>query len=1081
MSRSILAAALILISTAILAEPVVVARDVHPTASGLNNQRTIVRNSGGILYCAYSGWDGSSYQIYIAMSNDDGMSWISDWAQVTFDSLDHVQPSLAIDEEDTLHVVWRGNLDSGSDGDLLYTKNPAFAIETLCVSTGYPGVHCPSLAIGPDDDLHVAWTGCPSSWRVRYMRFDFSAGSWGPVEDVGVRTPSRWPSVEVDNVGTPHIVYRNTFGSPSHYRCSHRMKIGGAWSGFNGEERDTLDEFIVSGSSSLEHSSIYIDPNDNLYATWQWNASFGTNPDTVRFRRFDYSSYGWGDVFAIWGNDSSASHTAYNGDVVVDSAGNIYVFYHDNDSCYVAISYDEGASFVSDSMVSHGNYEARYPTARGSLWPATNRTGQCIDYVYTWNHPDSSVRYLLYDNTCGQKETTFVVAEVVDPPEDIISACSDQSITSYITCPEPCSTHLFSAGTTVEYYDSASGTWRPTTARDSSVWMPYIVPGADWVWGSSIAAGRGYWFRAYLNHDCGEIYRATIKIRCDNKAWIYCNGELVDTTNGYAGTGPWGWRTMFEFDLTEYIHGGVDTFTFLATNVSGWAGLAFDIFVHNPGGCCGEIDPYSLDFAVNGDHFVYGDPELAWDGDSTLVFTPQPPDTFENGDTVYAKLVYASDTCNGELDTSLIDASVFFYIDLAPPTIELISPALGDFTSLPDGFTFAIWDSFSGLDTSTITVDVNGLEFGVGEYGADFSDTVLSFNSSDVGLTWSPGDSVIIIVVAMDSPDLCAPNIDTVRFAWFMRDPEAPVPSIVEPEEWIYSACEPESILIEILDPHGIDETTIELEINGDIYTIDSAAVSWEEPILSYFDADGWPGQDTIDISLNHAEDIFGNDISAPLQWSFIVDYQPPDVDMTEPAVEMTRDIRQDIVFWICDDLSGVDVSNAILTVDGVEYELTDMVWNPDGQCGELRFRPEDVGLMFVNGESVFVSLQIGDSPDRCDPNVEEYNWDFFIEPEVGCEVVPNPFTPNGDDINDRAMFFYPNMFSEPAELVVFDSRNREIWRSEIPAQTDIYDAPGRLWNGRTNAGEPAEQGLYIYILNSGGRVVCNGTILLLR
>ena len=1081
MLRKIIAITFIIFTITALAEPVVVARDVHGSASGLNNQRTIVRNSGGILYCAYSGFDGGSYQIYIAMSNDNGTSWVPDWRQITFDTTNHYQPSLVIDSQDTLHLVWRGNSVTGSDANLLYAKWPAFTITTLCASSGYPGAYCPSMAVGPDDDLHVVWTGCPSGWQVRYMRFDVATGSWGPTENVGVMTPSRWPSVEADTDGNPHVVYRNTFGSPSHYRCSHRMKIGGTWRGFNGENRDTLDVFLVSGRSSLEFTSIYIDPDDNLYATWQWNDYFGSHPDTVRFRKFNHSAYTWGAETAIWGNDSSDSYTAYNGDVVVDSSGVIYVFYHDNDSCYVAISYDGGLSFVGDSVVSHGNYTARYPTARGSLWPPFNRTGSCIDYVYTWSHPDSTIKYLIYDNTCGQKETTFVVAETVFPPSGVISSCSDQSIITYIACPEPCSVSLFSSPATVEYYDSASATWRPVSARDPSVWEPYEVPGADWVWGSMMSAGRGYWFRAFIEHDCTEFSRATIKIRCDNQAWVYCNDEFVDTTNGYSGTGPWGWRTMFEFDLTEFLHGGTDTFTILATNVSGWAGLAFHISIENPGGCCGEIDPWSIDYVVNGRHYSYGDPELDWDGDSTLIFTPMPPDTFQNGDTVFAKLLFAADTCVGELDTVVTNASVLFFIDLAPPVIQLISPSFGDLTSLPDNFFFGLWDSISGLDIASIRADVGGLIFGDGEFGAIYADSVFSFAATDVGIVWSPGDSIIISISAWDSPDLCDPNADTLRWAWFMRDPEAPIPSIIEPEPWIYSACAPESIMVEILDPHGIAPATIELEINGEIFTVDSPEISWEEPVLTYFAVDGWPNTDTIRVSLNHAEDIFGNDISAPLQWAFIVDYEPPTAEMTAPAVEMTRDVRQDIVIWICDRLSGVDPSTALLNIDGAEFPLENMQWTPDAPCGELYFRPEDVGLIFVNGETVHVCLTIGDSPNRCAPNVAEFCWSFLIEPEVGCEVVPNPFTPNADNINDVAMFFYPNMFSEPAELVVFDTRNREVWRSSIPTQEDIVSAPGRLWDGRRKDGTQADSGIYLYVLTSGGRVICNGTLLLLR
>jgi len=676
------------------------------------------------------------------------------------------------------------------------------------------------------------------------------------------------------------------------------------------------------------------------------------------------------------------------------------------------------------------------------------------------------------------------------PSEGIFTSCSDQEMTVYIACCDSSAgagdtIKITSNDSTVEYFDSTTMTWEPVVALDPTPWGTYWVhldtDSCDWVWSEYPATGsHGDWFQILVNSGCTNIDTAFIRIQVDNKGTLFGNGTYIDTTHGNPGSGSTGWRQLFEFDLTAYFHGVVDTLEIMGYNSGGMAGILFELYVIC-GGCCGNIDPYSIDFAVNGNIYSFGDPSLSWDGDSILTFTPQSPDTFEDGDTVFAELLYAADSCDWVFDTSIFTVDLEFFVDLSPPTFRLIYPLPGDLTSLPDSFVFMVWDSFSGLDTLSISANAAGAWFSVGDFGSEYRDTALVFSSADVGLVWSPGDSIIIYLAAMDSPDLCSPNADSVRFVWFMRDPNAPVPSIVEPSPWIYSACVPESIVIEILDPHGIEESTIQLDINGNIYDLTATELSWNEPYLNYYSTSGWPGEDTITIELLHARDIFSNDISAPLAWSFIVDYNPPTATLTEPAVYMVRDIQQDISIDVCDFLSGPNSSTAVLTIDGIAYTGGQLSWQAHGDCATVFFRPEDTGLTFINGDTVHVCIEISDSPDRCAPNLAEYCWDFTIEPTVGCEVVPNPFTPNGDETNDRALFFYPNMFSEAADIIIFDSKNHEIWRSEVAAQTDITSAPGRLWNGEDSSGEPATPGLYLYIVNSGGRVICNGTLLLLR
>ena len=791
----------------IVAAPVRVARDVHSVASGTNNARTVVADRMGRLYAAYSGHDLSNYQIYIAYSIDGGATWDPTWATITTSALDDLSPSMAIDSNDTLHVVWRGNISTGTDADLLYTKYPNPSITTICAHSGYPGTNCPSIAVDSNDDLHVAWTGCPSAWRVRYMHYDRGTGTWDPPEDIGTRTPSRWPSIEVDSANRPHIVYRNSFSS--HYHCAHRYKESGAWVGFNGEDHDTLDIL----PASVEYSSVFIDPAGNLHAVWEWMAAFSSNPDSVRYRKYNILSTSWLPIYTPFGNGPADVHTVYNGDVVVDDMNDVYIFYHDNNSLYCNVSRDGGATFTLDTLLSNDG-RARYPNARGSNFPAFNRpVFPCVDYVWTWNDPDSAVVSLMFDRLClepeEEPETTFVCAHFGEPAESSWTSCEDQSITAFIGCCNSGDTlKVFSSDTTVEYFDSTTSSWLPALYLNPTPWGTYWIhlDSSDWVWSEYPASyNHGDWFRSIIDFDCDDIDTAFIRIQCDNKGYIYANGTYVDTTHGNSGGGSAGWRTLYEFDLTPYFHGGADTVTIRGYNSGGIAGMMFEIGIICRGACCGAIDESTIDFTLNGDHYSPADPELFWDGDSTLVFTPIPPDTFENGDTIVACVEYAEDTCAGALDTAVCRS---FFVDLSPPVIWGIEPPPG--STVPDTFPdiyFDLFDSLSGLDTSSIAVSVSSTgetPFTLIWTGTEWH---LEWNLS-TGWWW--GDTVTICVTATDTTDYCPDNILDTCWRFYIQPcrpldiwVDCPLPC------YSYSSCTTGAVVFGISDTagRGIDTT----------------------------------------------------------------------------------------------------------------------------------------------------------------------------------------------------------------------------------------------------------------------------------
>ena len=70
----------------------------------------------------------------------------------------------------------------------------------------------------------------------------------------------------------------------------------------------------------------------------------------------------------------------------------------------------------------------------------------------------------------------------------------------------------------------------------------------------------------------------------------------------------------------------------------------------------------------------------------------------------------------------------------------------------------------------------------------------------------------------------------------------------------------------------------------------------------------------------------------------------------------------------------------------------------------------------------------------------------------------PNIFTPNGDGKNDWLEFDLPLGFQEFANIQVFNRWGQLVFSSENSLVTS--------WNGRTNVGREAPDGVYFYVVS---------------
>ncbi|MBN1756298.1 gliding motility-associated C-terminal domain-containing protein [bacterium] len=313
-----------------------------------------------------------------------------------------------------------------------------------------------------------------------------------------------------------------------------------------------------------------------------------------------------------------------------------------------------------------------------------------------------------------------------------------------------------------------------------------------------------------------------------------------------------------------------------------------------------------------------------------------------------------------------------------------------------------------------------------------------------------------------------------------------PVAEIIEPLPFTSTSCVDQSIIISIHQNFDIQSESIILEVTDSGYTIDDQELTWVDNILTWrmrsggFWEEGW-----VNPRLIQAIDIYGAPIYTPLEWSFYVDLTAPELIHLFPADEAMIDKQNFTIEGLFRDYpSGIDASTFELNIRhrGRESVLDTsspaIFWiEPDSLTSGFRFDPEAIGLSYAAGDSFYIYLRVGDKIDYCSSNIGFWSIFFWIEPEVQCAESTDPFTPNDDGINDRVVFTYPHLYRQKATMRIYNMDSREIYSREV----EPGDPKSMYWEGYDQGGHKAPMGLYMYVVESRGEILCRGTITLVR
>ncbi|MFP4459484.1 MAG: gliding motility-associated C-terminal domain-containing protein [Candidatus Zixiibacteriota bacterium] len=463
-----------------------------------------------------------------------------------------------------------------------------------------------------------------------------------------------------------------------------------------------------------------------------------------------------------------------------------------------------------------------------------------------------------------------------------------------------------------------------------------------------------------------------------------------------------------------------------------------------------DLDISEISLAIFDDTLTLGSDEIELIED-TLLYRPDTP--WENGDTVEAVLISASDIEGHELSEPI---SCEFYIDHQPPRIEPIYPAemsyINETTPIME---FGLWDNYN-LDNTHLSFDIEGFSFDWSDGYASYLDSTLSVDISLIGISLPAGDTITVCIDSiMDEVALCEPN-DTSYCYSFMVDNLVPACSLVFPFDSAIVACSDTGFSCFISDEFsGIVPDSIIASINAIDYRISSPELAYDvaESLLHFTPSLSYVSGDIIDVEITNAFDNAGNEASM-LSFSYLIDLDPPVVTEYYPPYDaIVADGSPLAWFILIDSLAGLDPTSVIVSYDGISYDIASA---PGFFINEdtVFFSADSAELRFETGDTVELCIiSAADMPDFCDANVMEDSvcMRFLINADGPVSEIISPG--DGDYISCTGdSQFVSFRITDPDGIewdsLIIVSEDVEYYESspEIEIGDTCYYRPSRIW-----------------------------------
>ncbi len=297
--------------------PVVVDQTQDEKALGYPDSRKIVRNSRGELFIAYRKQHTMTskefYHIFVAKSSDNGGSWVVLNGNKPIETVGDFQqrvPSIAVDANDVLHVVWYGN-DADNPGEnerqVKYVRSTDggttwSAWKNIAPVTGYEEEDLwqehPAIAVGADNRVYVVWQGKEPEFSASQTKFTSSADggvTWSPWININPSSENRSrPTIAPGTDGTLHVLAYGGTSDTQQVTWSRSTDDGRSWTDW---------ALIAASEQDQRHVSVVIDRQNQLHAMWRQEPEDATSNAEPQIHYAYYNGSDWSAATVVGSAD----------------------------------------------------------------------------------------------------------------------------------------------------------------------------------------------------------------------------------------------------------------------------------------------------------------------------------------------------------------------------------------------------------------------------------------------------------------------------------------------------------------------------------------------------------------------------------------------------------------------------------------------------------------------------------------------------------------------------------------------------------------------------------------------------------
>ena len=500
-----------------------------------------------------------------------------------------------------------------------------------------------------------------------------------------------------------------------------------------------------------------------------------------------------------------------------------------------------------------------------------------------------------------------------------------------------------------------------------------------------------------------------------------------------------------------------------ATNVSPDCSISFHIKDDLSG-----VDSNSIHLKLDG---TFVEPTISGDvHDYKILYNP--PDPFWYGQQVLLE-IDAWDLAKDAPNVMKTDSCLFtIMFDKSPPEIIWIKPGQpGEYIPLDSEFIADITDLLTG-------VNFNSLKF---KFQDQPINAQIDYNQNSCRMYYKPTDRLKYnqrVEFIITGSDLASqPNWikDSLFTFYTIEDHNPPYITSRTPQANETGVSFNTDIIVYINDDiAGVNVDSIQMTVEGVVVTplISGTRKSYQ---LLYKEPNGFRSGQRVDITVD------AEDLSNPPNkmftdnYSFFIKEIYPDLFIKSFTADFSKVLVHKPIQL--DAKIGVEIAPVF---DPIEIKI----WDNERAIFDTILPPMHGNEIVDFSRSIIfndkgkheLKLTI-DSENKIRETDETNNTAIQVIDVIEGELIvrSNPFTPNGDGINDIVIFNFEKLSVAEPSLKLYDISGRMIATLKEREKYKI------IWDGSDRFGNQAQPGVYLYLLHDQEKTVANGYVVLAR